>query len=105
MKDRFLRAASLVMILVLCLLFCLPGCKKQNIPPASNSANSLISGLESSLPSPAQKGEHYNENMQLFGDFLSNVYAYECVYQFYKNADRESAFIKATELKKMLLFS
>lgn len=93
------------MILVLCFLFCLPGCQKQNIPPATNSSNSSISGLESSLPSPAQKGEHYDENMQLFGDFLSNVYAYECVYQFYKNANKESAFIKATELKKMLLFS
>lgn len=80
---------------------------------SAQESSTPIATLETlSTPKPTQgnttpdkdnKGEHYAENMSLFGDLINNVYAYECVYQFYKNADKESAFSNVVDLKEMVM--
>ena len=70
---------------------------------APQESGQVVAGLTSPLPSPATKGAHYEENMELFGDTLNNIYTYECVYFYYKTGDREAAY-RDTVLMKTKLF-
>lgn len=70
---------------------------------APQESGQVVAGLTSPLPSPAAKGAHYEENMELFGDTLNNIYTYECVYFYYKTGDREAAY-RDTVLMKTKLF-
>lgn len=105
MKSNCLKLATSLMMLVLCFAVLFSGCTEQNIPQTPVSTDSPIAGLSSPIPTPDKenKGEHYDENISIFGDFINNVYAYECVYQFYKNADKDSAFSHVVQLKKMVM--
>ena len=103
MKSKFLRLITLLVVLVLCFISLFSGCTEQKEPPVQAPTESPISGLTTQIPQPEKKGEHYDENMAIFGDFIKNVYEYECVYQFYKNSDKVTAFSKVVELKKMVL--
>lgn len=70
---------------------------------APQESGQVVAGLTSPLPSPETKGAHYEENMELFGDTLNNIYTYECVYFYYKTGDREAAY-RDTVLMKTKLF-
>ncbi|MFR1519408.1 MAG: hypothetical protein ACLSVG_11695 [Clostridia bacterium] len=65
----------------------------------------VVAGLTSPLPSPETKGEHYQENMELFGDSLNNIYTYECIYYYYKTGDQQEAYRNTIAMKTKLLYA
>ena len=83
-------------------LFLFSACAEEKTE-APQESGQVVAGLTSPLPSPAAKGAHYEENMELFGDTLNNIYTYECVYFYYKTGDREAAY-RDTVLMKTKLF-
>lgn len=95
MKRAFFLRLTIT-IFALCIACCFAGCdEKKNAEHNSPTK----------APYVETKGEHYEENMLQFGDFIKELYPYECIYQYHQCANKELAVEKAVTLKKKLLFA
>lgn len=104
MKNKFFRTFILLAAVILSSAVLFSACSDGE-DEESPDPGKVIAGLKSPLPSPDTQGEHYQENMALFGDSLTHIYTYECVYFYYKTGDKEAAYRNTAAMKTKLFYA
>ena len=104
MKNLSFRliAVAAAAVILLCTVF--TGCSKKD-DSGNMDTSKKVAGITSPLPTESEHGEHYNENMALFGDNLNNMYTYECVYYYYKTLDKTKAYQSTVSMKTKLYYA
>lgn len=98
------RAHFILLIVILTAVMLLQSCSDTDSAPESDDAR-IVGTLVSQLSDAGNSLENYDKNMELFGGYMKNVYAYECVYRYSLTDDRIIAYEGAIELKTKLYYA